>query len=214
MRDRGWKEVDSDSDDWDFFWADVQWVHENFDRMHLGENQRINHFRNHYELTRKDLLAKNMKRIIRITEKEHGKQKSAKFEFMATSYVLPQEHALFQEEFKRNKGSIWIMKPVGKAQGKGIFLVNKMSQISQWRQNPQARAAAARKSILEGKVSPTAAGGGGGGGDSDGPEAYIVQKYIENPYLIGGTGPRAPSAWQTRGRAGGGGKGGGREKMG
>ncbi len=47
-------------------------------------------------------------------------------EFISTSYVLPQEHALFQEEFKRNPGSIWIMKPVGKAQGKGIFLINKM----------------------------------------------------------------------------------------
>ncbi|KAI8620013.1 tubulin-tyrosine ligase family-domain-containing protein [Chytriomyces sp. MP71] len=170
FKDRGWKETESEAD-WDFHWADVHWVHEMFDHMYLAEGQRINHFRNHYELTRKDLLVKNMKRMIKTMEKEYGKAEGAKFDFICTSYVLPQEHALFQEEFKRNPGSVWIMKPVGKAQGKGIFLINKMSQINQWR-------------------SKNAAGKGGGatvgGGDADGPEAYIVQRYIENPYLIGG----------------------------
>lgn len=51
--------------------------------------------------------------MIKTIEKEYGKAESSKFEFITTSYVLPQEHALFQEEFKRNPGSIWIMKPVG-----------------------------------------------------------------------------------------------------
>ncbi|KAJ3191707.1 hypothetical protein HK101_007479, partial [Irineochytrium annulatum] len=97
--------------DWDFFWADVHWVHETFDHIYLQEHQRINHFRNHYELTRKDLLVKNVKRMVKTMEKEYGKLEAAKFEFVATSYALPQEHALFQEEFKRNPGSIWIMKP-------------------------------------------------------------------------------------------------------
>ncbi|KAI9203751.1 tubulin-tyrosine ligase family-domain-containing protein [Polychytrium aggregatum] len=163
MRDRSWREGDSEMD-WDFFWADVHWVHETFDHVYLQEHQKINHYRNHYELTRKDLLVKNVKRMIKTMEKEYGKTEAAKFEFITTSYVLPQEHALFQEEFKRNPGSVWIMKPVGKAQGKGIFLINKMSQISQWRKDPRVR----------------------GGSDGDAPEAYIVQKYIENPYLIGG----------------------------
>ncbi|KAJ3320950.1 putative tubulin polyglutamylase ttll9 [Boothiomyces sp. JEL0866] len=162
MRDRGWKETDSDLD-WDFFWADVHWIHETFDHVYLQEQQRINHFRNHYELTRKDLLVKNVKRMIKTVEKEYGKQESQKFEFISTSYVLPQEHALFQEEFKRTPGGIWIMKPVGKAQGKGIFLINKMSQIASWKKDPRIK----------------------GKGDDESPEAYIVQRYIENPYLIG-----------------------------
>ncbi|KAI8915116.1 tubulin-tyrosine ligase family-domain-containing protein [Entophlyctis helioformis] len=141
MRDRGWKETDSELD-WDFFWADVHWVHETFDHVYLQEYQRINHFRNHYELTRKDLLVKNVKRMIKTIEKEYGKPESQKFEFISTSYVLPQEHALFQEEFKRN-GGVWIMKP-------------------------------------------GARGGAANSEDGEGPEAYIVQRYIENPYLIGG----------------------------
>jgi tubulin polyglutamylase TTLL9 len=115
------------------------------------------------QLTRKDLLVKNMKRMTKTVEKEYGKQEAAKFDFISTSYVLPQEHALFQEEFKRNPGGIWIMKPVGKAQGKGIFLINKLSQISNWKKDPRLKSK-----------------------DEEAPEAYIVQKYIENPYLIGG----------------------------
>ena len=78
--------------DWDFHWADVHWVHEVFDQVHLSDHQKINHFRNHYELTRKDFLIKNVKRTIRTVEKEYGKAEAAKFDFMSTSFVLPQEH--------------------------------------------------------------------------------------------------------------------------
>ena len=35
---------------------------------------------------------------------------------------------MFVEEFKRS-GGVWIMKPIGSAQGKGIFLFNKLSQV-------------------------------------------------------------------------------------
>lgn len=100
--------------------------------------------------------------MVKVVEKEFGKKESIKFEFIATSFVLPQDHGLFHEEFRKT-GGIWIMKPVGKAQGKGIFLINKMSQISSWKKDPRLRPF-----------------------NEDGPEAYIVQRYIENPYLIGG----------------------------
>ena len=168
MKDRGWKETESETE-WDFYWADIHWVFNEYDKFYMHENQRINHFRNHYELTRKDLLVKNVKRMIKIIEKEYGKSEGLKFEFISTSYVLPQEHALFQEEFKRNP-CVWIMKPVGRAQGKGIFLINKISQISQWRKDPRLP-----QNIDKSLKDPT-----------EEPEAYIVQKYIENPYLIGG----------------------------
>ena len=52
---------------WHVFWADKDWIHGELDRIHLEPHQRVNHFRNYYELTRKDLLAKNLKRTDRST---------------------------------------------------------------------------------------------------------------------------------------------------
>jgi tubulin polyglutamylase TTLL9 len=39
---------------------------------------------------------------------------------------------MFVDEFKK-AGGVWIMKPSGRAQGKGIFLVSKLSQMSEWK---------------------------------------------------------------------------------
>lgn len=46
--------------------------------------------------------------------------------------MLPADYNLFVEEFRKSPSSTWIMKPCGKAQGKGIFLINKLSQIKKW----------------------------------------------------------------------------------
>lgn len=40
------------ADDWDFHWADVHWIFYIFDQIHLADHQRVNHFRNHYEVGR------------------------------------------------------------------------------------------------------------------------------------------------------------------
>ncbi len=47
-----------------------RWIHHELDKLHLNDWQRINHFPNHYELTRKDLLIKNLKRAKRQLERE------------------------------------------------------------------------------------------------------------------------------------------------
>lgn len=57
-----------DSADW--LRCDKDWIHSAFDKMHLDPHQHVNHFLNHYELTRKDLLVKNMKRMKRLCEKD------------------------------------------------------------------------------------------------------------------------------------------------
>lgn len=46
-----WIETEGE-DEWDFFWADTAWIHEHLDHIHLQEHQRLNHFRNHYEVRR------------------------------------------------------------------------------------------------------------------------------------------------------------------
>jgi len=54
---------------------------------------------------------------------------SEPLDLIPTTFVLPQDHFLFVEEFHR-QGGTWIMKPSAAAQGKGIFLVHRLSQVS------------------------------------------------------------------------------------
>jgi len=130
--------------------------------FHLQPHQKINHYRNHYELTRKDLMVKNLKRYKKQLEKEGKFEDAAAYSFFPTTYNLPGDYSLFVEEFKKSMGSVWIMKPIGKSQGKGIFLFNKLQQIAQWKNDFRWK-----------PESPQA-------------EPYIVQRYIMNPLLIGG----------------------------
>lgn len=83
--------------------------------------------------------------------------------------MVPQEYGLFYEEFKRNPTHTWIMKPVGRAQGKGIFLFTKLNQISDWKKNYKWRPNNGQDDQQEEQV-----------------ETYVAQRYIDNPYLIGG----------------------------
>lgn len=159
--------------DWNIFWADKDWIHDSFDKMHLDPHQRVNHFRNHYELTRKDLLAKNMKRMRRTAEKDGRPDEAQKYNVCPLTFVVPQEYSMLVEEFKKHAGATWIMKPVGRSQGTGIFLVNKLAQVQNWK--PDMRWAMGTK---------------GKDPDSDDNkecvESYVCQKYVEGPLLIGG----------------------------
>ncbi|RLN61866.1 hypothetical protein BBJ29_004228 [Phytophthora kernoviae] len=161
----GWLETDSELD-WDLHWSDVGWVREHLDAFTpLQDHQRINHFQNHYELTRKDLLVKNLKRVKRQLERS-GDPEAELYDFWTATFVLPHEYGMFVEEFKRTAGGRWIMKPVGKAQGRGIFLFEKLSDISEWKRDVTWKG----DNALQAKTADT----------------YIVQKYVESPYLLGG----------------------------
>lgn len=90
-------------------------------------------------------------------------EEASRLDFLPQTFSLPVEYPILAEEFKRQEGSpMWIMKPIALCQGQGIFLFNKLSQIAAWKSeftcNPDAAAA----------------------------EPYVAQRYIANPYLIGG----------------------------
>ena len=166
LKARSWHEV-KEGEEWDFYWCDVAWMREHFDHSYLEEHQRVCHFRNHYELSKKNHMARNLKRLKKQLEKE-SKLEAAKCDFFPTTYELPSEYYMFVEEFKRNPGTIWIMKPAGKAQGKGIFLFRRLKDITEWRKDDYFLRKDEEKS------------------DREPPETYVVQRYIERPYLIGG----------------------------
>ncbi|CAH8561767.1 unnamed protein product [Schistosoma turkestanicum] len=171
---RGWVIVHPD-EDWNIFWASVQSVHIIFNNdtsYRLSDNQIINHFPNHFELTRKDLMVRNIKRYRRELEKDGNpfavKDETGRYiflDFIPVTYMLPQDYNLFAEEFKRNPSSTWIMKPSGKARGVGIFLINKLSQLKRWSRN-------GRSGLIS--AAPICR------------DAYVISRYIENPLLIGG----------------------------
>lgn len=73
---------------------------------------------------------------------------------------------MFVEEYRKNPQTTWIMKPCGKSQGAGIFLINKLSKLKKW--SREARSNAFNPQITSGK------------------ESYVISRYIDNPLLIGG----------------------------
>jgi tubulin polyglutamylase TTLL1 len=136
---RQWLRSNND-EDWNIYWASVHTVKNLFNPEHgyrLHDRQLINHFPNHYELTRKDLMVKNIKRYA----KELAKEGLSVPLFVPTTYLLPADYSLFVEEFRRRPYT-WIMKPTSKARGIGIFIVNKLSQIKKWANNKWANSSA------------------------------------------------------------------------
>ncbi|XP_007896737.1 probable tubulin polyglutamylase TTLL1 [Callorhinchus milii] len=173
LEKRGWIEV-SENEDWNFYWMNIQTIRSTFgaeNGIRLSDNQKVNHFPNHYELTRKDLMVKNIKRYRKELEKEGNplaekdeKGRYISLDFVPVTLLLPADYNMFVEEFRKYPSSTWIMKPCGKAQGRGIFLINKLSQIKKWSR--------------DGKNANFVA--------STTKESYIISLYIDNPLLIGG----------------------------
>ena len=175
-----------DETDWNFYWASPQGVKQMFSAdsgVRLTDGQVISHFPNHYELTRKDLMVKNIKRYRKELERTwlesveaFGAAASSRpsasgaagsslpvmpdIDIIPTTFILPNDFSLFVEEYKKSPSLMWIMKPTSRSQGKGIFIINKLSQVKKW--------ANARGSQLQGR------------------DAYVVSRYISDPLLIGG----------------------------
>ena len=55
------------------------------------------------------------------------------FFYFVWVFFVQTEYHMFVEEFKKSPGQIWIMKPVAKSQGKGIFLFRKLKDIVDWK---------------------------------------------------------------------------------
>ena len=82
----------------------------------LHPNQCVNHFPGSYTLGRKDYLWKNVSK--------QARQHPAAYDFCAKSYVLPRDRELLTKDYV--EGEVFIVKPPGSAEGRGIRLVNKL----------------------------------------------------------------------------------------
>jgi tubulin polyglutamylase TTLL1 len=116
-------------------------------------------------------MVKNIKRFRREMEKEGNalaeKDEHGDFlymEIVPMTYILPGDYTIFVEEFRRKPDEMWIMKPTARSQGKGIFLVNKLTQLKKWA-TPNSKMTTQGLSMRE---------------------AYVISRYIERPLLVGG----------------------------
>ena len=90
----GLKEM-GDEDDWVVFWTDVSVAMERV--MSLKRYQKINHFPGMIEICRKDMLARNITRMMRLFPKEYY--------ITPKSWCLPSEWAQLHDYLRGKKGN-------------------------------------------------------------------------------------------------------------
>lgn len=154
---KGWLQLEDRSS----FSFTLKWVeiknHIDFKNFRAGE-QMVNHFPNINLLTTKIGLLESLRGYSKI-HRPHLRMDS----FVPQTYRMdvPNE----KEEFLRNykEADLWICKPTGANQGKGIFLVRELQQLLDRLESDQKQ------------CKPTTR-----------PTPRIVQKYISNPLLLDG----------------------------
>ncbi|KAG7302939.1 hypothetical protein JYU34_012932 [Plutella xylostella] len=181
FKSRGWKQV-CPLDEWNIYWSNSMSCRMLFRTpavFKFKDHQLINHFPNHHELVRKDLLVKNVKRYRKELERKgdpvarrdniatHGGGFDIRYvylDFIPLTFTLPADYKSFVEEYRKNPESTWILKPCGKSRGAGILLVNKLSKLKKWSRES--------KNDIENPLTSK--------------NTYVISRYIDNPLLIGG----------------------------
>ena len=129
-RKKQWNELPHGLDlrnSWNLLWT---WSKINIDLTKLLSWQRCNHFKGAKNVSRKDYLKRNIDMAMRMSNKA-----AQTFNISPLTFVLPKEYVAFLECFseledKEGKLNYWIMKPAAKSRGRGISLVNELSQVT------------------------------------------------------------------------------------
>ncbi|KAJ8304722.1 hypothetical protein KUTeg_018305 [Tegillarca granosa] len=114
----GFKEV-SDDDDWTLYWTDYSVALERV--MDMKKYQKINHFPGMSEICRKDLLARNMNRMLKLFPKEYN--------VFPKTWCLPADYGDYQAYTRSKKNKTYILKPESGCQGKGIWVTKNPKEV-------------------------------------------------------------------------------------
>eukprot|EP00916_Digyalum_oweni_P000063 GHVL01000079.1.p1 GENE.GHVL01000079.1~~GHVL01000079.1.p1 ORF type:complete len:215 (+),score=58.95 GHVL01000079.1:548-1192(+) len=118
--DDGWEETDDNS--WNLLWT---WASTKQDTNKLLKFQKINHFQESKWLTKKDTLNISLQRYFRMNSKY-----ADMFKILPVTFILPKEYSNFINYFSNQRDSnIWILKPMSLSRGRGIKLINNLSDI-------------------------------------------------------------------------------------
>ena len=114
----------------------------------IHNNQKYNHFISTFHLGRKDNLYKHFKYYKRIFPEM--------FNYAPATYILPIDGPDFENEYRKNKKALWIVKPVNLSRGRGIHLLRGESEF---------------KYLYKKSTQLTV------------PQ-YLISKYIDRPHLL------------------------------
>ena len=87
----------------------------------LGKNQKFNHFPSTYQIGLKDNMYKHFKIYKKIFPKLYN--------FVPDTYILPNDAEIFENIYKKNKKSLWIVKPVNMSRGRGVHLLKDLAEL-------------------------------------------------------------------------------------
>ncbi|XP_042329065.1 LOW QUALITY PROTEIN: tubulin polyglutamylase TTLL13-like [Sceloporus undulatus] len=114
----GLKEV-GEEEEWTVYWTDCSVSLERV--MEMKRFQKINHFPGMAEICRKDLLARNLNRMLKLFPKEYS--------IFPRTWCLPADYGDFQAYGRMRKNRTYICKPDSGCQGRGIFITRNPKEI-------------------------------------------------------------------------------------
>ncbi|XP_029871699.1 tubulin polyglutamylase TTLL6 isoform X6 [Aquila chrysaetos chrysaetos] len=114
----GLKEA-GENEEWTVYWTDYSVSLERV--MEMKRFQKINHFPGMIEICRKDLLARNLNRMLRLFPKEYN--------IFPRTWCLPADYGDFQAYRRARKNRTFICKPDSGCQGRGIFITHNPEEI-------------------------------------------------------------------------------------
>ncbi|XP_077406836.1 tubulin polyglutamylase ttll6 isoform X2 [Vanacampus margaritifer] len=111
--------VSADGDDWTLMWSDCSVSLERVKAM--KQYQKINHFPGMIEICRKDTLARNLNRMLKLFPKDYN--------ICPRTWCLPADYCDFQAYARLRKHATFICKPDSGCQGRGIFITRSSRDV-------------------------------------------------------------------------------------
>ncbi|XP_061612382.1 tubulin polyglutamylase ttll6 isoform X2 [Phyllopteryx taeniolatus] len=111
--------VQTEGDDWTLMWSDCSVSLERVKAM--KQYQKINHFPGMIEICRKDTLARNLNRMLKLFPKDYN--------IFPRTWCLPADYCDFQAYTRVKKHATFICKPDSGCQGRGIFITRSSRDI-------------------------------------------------------------------------------------
>ncbi|XP_019468407.1 probable tubulin polyglutamylase TTLL2 isoform X3 [Meleagris gallopavo] len=128
LLERGWTEFDQkeqDDTDWNLYWRNSPFPMT--DHHSIKPWQRLNHYPEAVRITRKDYLARHLKRM-------KGAYGSTLYEFSPVAFIMPNDYVKFIAEYSKERQTVgrpsyWICKPVHLSRGRGILIFQDIKDL-------------------------------------------------------------------------------------